>query len=418
MNGFTSLRRALFGAAALSFASPAAADDTAALTRALEETQAQLRALQAQVDALESALADKEAEEAAADVILLSERVDELETIAVDTDEKIGSRAVVKAFDGASLDIGGFFDTSATIAIGEEGTDAAFDRQVFELLARARLGERWDLFVAQAFVRDAPLTFSDPAQRTTPAFANNNSPVATDTVIAWGQYRQSDAFNVRFGRFITPHGIVNIEHFPASLLDTEQPQFLRPFTGQTVFANFTNGVQAHGSTFFGDDALEYSVYAGVWAGNATSGSFGGRLGYAFGRSGVKLGLNGFSGDREADVEGDRFYGGGVDVLIDRGPLLWKNELFFTSEGGGGDRLAYYSQPAFRLNDQWTLLYRYDFLDDGALGGETVEHTAGIVFDPIDNVRLRTFYRQQRNRADEGLEAAKTDIVQVGATFNF
>ncbi|MEL7486298.1 MAG: hypothetical protein AAGJ87_03660 [Pseudomonadota bacterium] len=414
----TGILTATIAALSVSAASPVVAEDEAALRRALEETQAQLRALQAQVDALQEALDTEEVRPADSDVAVLAERVDELETIAVETDEKIGSRAVVKAFDGVSLDIGGFFDTSATIAIGEEGTDAAFNRQVFELLAKARLGENWEFFVAQAFIRNAPLTFSDPDQRTTPTFGDNNSPVATDTVISWGQYHHSDALNVQFGRFITPHGIINIEHFPASLLDTEQPQFLRPFSGQTVFANFTNGVNIHGSKFFGDDTLNYAVYGGVWSGNATNGTFGGRLGYSFGRSGVTLGVNGLSGDRSSEVEGDRFYGGGFDLLFEKGPILWKNEVFLTSEGVGDDRLAYYSQPAIRLNDLWTVLYRYDFLDTGEAGGETVEHTAGVVFDPISNVRLRALYRQQRNRADAGIAAAETDIIQFATTFNF
>lgn len=426
------------------------ADNTEALRQALEETKAQLAALQAQVNALETALAEtntpaaspgaaqkptlrsgpdayagREAAPArpaasASDeaVIELAERVDELEEVAVDLDERVGSRAVVHAFDGVSLDIGGFFDTAATVAFGEEGTDASFNRQVFELLAKARLGQNWELFVAQAFVRNAPLTFSDPQGRTTPVFANNNSPVVTDTVIAWGQYHHSDALNVQFGRFITPHGIVNIEHFPATLLDTEQPQFLRPFPGQTVFQNFTNGLNIHGQKFLGNSRLNYAVYGGVWAGNSTNGVFGGRLGYSLADTGLTIGLNALSGDRSSEVTGDRFNGGGVDILFDKGPILWKNEVFWTSEGQGDDRLAFYSQPAFRLNDQWTAFYRYDFLDTGGPGARTIEHSAGLVFDPISNVRLRALYRHRRAQEDIGFDAAETDIIQFATTFNF
>lgn len=396
----------------------AVASDVASIRETLAQTQQQLRQLQEKVEALEAALEQQEATPAEPEIVLLSERVDDLEMIAVDVDEKIGSRAVVNSFDSVHLDIGGFFDTAATIAINENGTTASFNRQVFELLAKAKLGEDWELFVAQAFVRDSALTVPDPALGTPPSFANNNSPVKTDTIIAWGQYHHSDALKVQLGRFITPHGIVNIEHFPASLLDAEQPQFLRPFSGQTIFANFTNGLNVQGTKFFGDNRLTYALYGGVWAGNATSGVFGGRLGYSLGDSGITIGLNGVSGDRSSEEQGDRFNGGGVDVLIDRGRLLWKSELFATSEHAGDGRLAYYSQPAIRLSDHWTVFYRYDFLDTGGIGEETREHTAGLVFDPIGNVRLRALYRNRLIKEDIGIAPSDTDILQIGTTFNF
>ena len=380
----------------------------------LARAKAQLSVLQEQVSRLEALLEKTDQ----ISVTALEERVEELEIVAADVDESIGSRAVVNAYDGISLDVGGFFDTTVTAAIGEDATSASFNRQVFELLIKAELGEKWDLFIAQAFIRDAPLTFSDPQQRTAPDFGSNNSPVDTDTVIAWGQYKHSDILNILLGRFITPHGIINIEHFPAYLFDTEQPQFLRPFTEQTLFANFTNGVNIYGAEHLGNSKVSYAVYAGVWAGNPTNASFGGRLDYTIGDSGLTIGVNGLSGDRTDNAINDRFYGGGIDILYDKGPFIWKNEFFATSEGIGGDRLAFYTQPGIRLSDKWTALYRYDFLDDGTVGGESVEHVGGLVFDPIANVRLRALYRMRRLKSDTGFDAANVNIIQFATTFNF
>ena len=390
------------------------ASDSDDIAAALAQTRIQLEALQAQVAELEAKLASQTPTVSGQ----LEDRVEELEVIASEVDESIGSRALVNVFDGNTLDIGGFFDTAATIAIGEASTEASFNRQVFELLVKAELGRSWELFVAQAFVRNAPLSYADPVTRTTPLFADNNSPVATDTVIAWGQYHHSDVLNVQFGRFITPHGIVNIEHFPASLLDTEQPQFLRPFPGQTLFANFTNGVNIHGARFFGDNALSYAAYAGVWAGNSSKISYGGRLAYAFTDQGLTIGVNAMSGDRSSATPNDRFHGLGIDVLYNKGPVLWKSEIFATSEGVGGDKFAFYSQPALRLTDQWTILYRYDYLDNGSLGGQTIEHVGGIVFDPVANVRLRALYRNSHRRADFPISASTTNIIQFATTLNF
>ena len=402
----------------------AVAQSTDDIAADLAKTKAQLVALQEQVARLEALLEKTEPEKTEPNntdqisVTALEERLEDLEIVAANVDESIGSRAVVNAFDGVSLDVGGFFDTAATLVVGEEETTGSFNRQVFELLVKAELGPQWDLFVAQAFIRNAPLLFTDPQQRTSPIFADNNSPVDTDTVIAWGQYKHSDLLNVQFGRFITPHGIVNIEHFPASLLDTEKPQFLRPAAEQSIFANFTNGVNINGDKYFGNNKLGYAVYAGVSAGNATNAAFGGRLDYNIGESGLTIGVNGYSDDRTNNLISDRFYGGGIDILYDKGPILWKSEVFATSEGSEGDRFAFYTQPAIRLSDKWTVLYRYDYNDNGFVGGETVEHVGGLVFDPIVNVRLRALYRLRRERSDIGFDDASVNVFQFATTFNF
>ena len=192
----------------------------------------------------------------------------------------------------------------------------------------------------------------------------------------------------------------------------------RPFPGQNLFSNFTNGINLYGSKYLGESTLSYAAYAGVWAGNSSNATFGGRLGYKIGTSGLTIGVNGLSGDRSSDLTGDRFYGGGLDILYDKGPLLWKSELFATSEGTDENQLAYYTQPAIRLSDKWTVLYRYDFFDDGSVGGESVEHVGGIVFDPTNNVRLRALYRLKRLKADIGFDDADANIIQFATTFNF
>ena len=410
---------------------PAFAATNDELAAELAETRAALKALQQQVELMQRQLTAPDPARGGVPTPVkisaahtdndLEPRVTEIEDLVIDMDERVGSRAVASAFDAASLDIGGFFDSAATVAFGEGGTEAAFNRQVFELLLKAELGEKWDLFVAQAFVRNSPLTFSDPEGRIDPMFADNNSPVKTDTVIALAEYAHSNELNVQMGRFITPAGIINVEHFPASLLDPEQPMFLRPFPGQSIFANFTNGVNVHGSTFSGSrgqNKLSYNAWGGVWAGNATNAAFGGRLAYTMGDHGLTVGLNATSGDRSRTLDDDRFYVVGGDVLFDKGKLLWKSEVFYSSEGVGDDKLAYYTQPAYRITPNLIGFYRYDYFDNGAIGGESVEHVAGISFNPVSNVRLRGIYRHRDFKSDVGFTDANADIIQFSSTFNF
>ena len=232
-----------------------------------------------------------------------------------------------------------------------------------------------------------------------------------------GAIYKSDLVKVQVGRFITPHGITNIEHFPASLLDPEQPQFLRPFPGQTVFANFTNGVNVNGSKFVGRNKFSYNAYAGAWAGNSTNINLGGRVAYTFTNEGITIGANATYGDRSSLVDAD-FAVVGVDLLFEKGRWIWKNEIFITNEENGLDRIAFYTQPAYKLTDKWTGFYRFDYLDTGLAGGKTIENSLGLTFKPVSNAHLRGIYRWRHASEDAGIPSADAHIFQLSTTFNF
>lgn len=409
--------------------------------QALEE---QLRAVLATVEALSAELRElKTAPPPAAAAapggisgIALSERLDQVaasvertnarladvEEIALDVDERVGSRALVRAFDAESFDLGGFFHTAATLVDGRDNTEVAVNRMTFELLARARINDDWSLFAAQAFIRESDLNFADPTNRLDPNFRVETR---TPLVIATATWKPNNAFELDLGRFLTPHGIVNIEHFPATLLDPEQPQFLRPFGAQTIFANFMNGAKVGGKVFNpGGLAGEfgYTAYVGSFVNNSDSFNYGGRVHYKFGDSGLTGGLNAGGGRREGEDSDYVLFG--ADLLYDKGPILWKNEVYITDEDVGDDRLAFYSQPAWRIDDRWTAFYRFDFLDDGTPEGDKIEHSFGINFNPHKNVRLRAIARLNRfERVPATPEHpefpdANLEAYQLSATFSF
>ncbi|MFQ5660600.1 MAG: hypothetical protein ACE5GZ_09240 [Gammaproteobacteria bacterium] len=349
-------------------------------------------------------------------------RLEETEQLISEIDGRVGNRAVTRAFDAKTLNIGGFLDLGTTHAQGADGSATSFNRQVFELLLSANLYGDWDLFLAQAFARKSAADFSD---RRNPDFADINS-ISTDTVLAWANYRHNDWLNLQAGRFITPHGIVNIEHFPALLLDPEQPQFLRPFNGQTLFPNFMDGLQVHGTRFFGEtgqSSLNYHIYTGNFAGNAGHFNYGGRLAYTAGSSGLTLGANLAGGERTDQVNSDyRLYG--ADLRYDKGPLLWKNEVFVTDEDRGGDRFAFYTQPAWRMSDRWTLFYRFDYLDAGADPanlievGRSTENVLGLSFRPNSNVHLRSIWSYKSFDSTNLLSSDDAWLWELSATMSF
>ena len=411
-------------AGSLGFATTAHANDIDQLRKDLDDARAEIASLREMVETLTiNHTGNAPAPEfvTADNKDVTDARIEELEEIVTDHDDKLGDRALVTAFDAVTFDLGGFLHATSSIVIGEDNTTASFNQQVFELLAHADLSAKWELFIAQAFIRNGPLTFTDPDGVRSPEFENNNSPVATDTVIAWGQYHHNDALNVQFGRYITPVGIINVEHFPASLLDTAQPMFLRPFSGQSLFSNFLNGVNVNGSIYTGDageNTVEYSVFGGFFSGNATNPSLGARVRYSLGQSGLSLGANVITGDRNEDIDGDRFTTVGADILYDKGRFLFKSEAFFSNEPLGDNKRAFYVQPAFRVTPALIGFYRFDYFDDGSLADPRIEHVLGIVHNPVANVRLRALYRHNQFTDSIGVVEAATDTFQIQTTLNF
>ena len=416
----------------------------------LERMQQQIQAMRSRMDGLEQvtngsivnglgAQSSKEKYEE------LAERLKAQEDLTQELDEKVGSRAIVHAFDAMQLDFGGFLHSAFTHIHGDQGSASSFDRLTFEILLKAQFSERFSAFFAQAFVRESNVRYTDTFQRTSPGFSFSGSGgVKTPLVIAWANYRHRDELNLQVGRYITPFGIINIEHFPAILLDTEQPQFLRPFSGDTIFPNFITGAQAHGKFFFDDDTLQYNVYTGVYTGSTPEQFYSGmRAAYTVGVLETTIGLNLGTGKRSLTTtapdtrvvaKNATFYMYGVDVLIDKGPVLWKTELFMTDEdkGAGGNRMGFYTQPAYRVNDQWIIFYRYDFLDDGKLHiapssggprlhtpGDSTEHVLGLNYLPVSTVRLRaTATWKEFSGGRLGAPKADAQIFQLSGTFSF
>lgn len=304
-------------------------------------------------------------------------------------------------------------------------------------MACAVLNDQWSAFFAGGWLREGNVGFDDDGdgtlneagERRNPDFAiESGIPGGTRNpqIIAWVNYKHSDALNLKLGRMITPHGIINQEHFPATLLDQEQPLFLRPFGGQTIFPNFTTGLQAHGQFFNGDDTLAYNLYSAAAQGAPEELIHGGRLAYTFGDWGTTIGVNAATGSRsEAAGTGD-YDLFGADLLIDKGSILWKNEIFATNEENAPGRLGFYTQPAYEINDQWTAFYRYDFLDDGANGtaavpdnlGNVTEHMLGVNFLPIPNVRTRLTATRREYDSSGTTGSAEADIFQFSTTYSF
>ncbi len=377
--------------------------------------------LQEEIDALRIEIEKLKLETADA---VTNSRLNELEVAMEDAQDKIGSRALAHAFEGIKLDIGGFLHTAYTIVDAEDDSQGSFNRQNFELLIGAELTDSWSAFIAGGFLRESNDPFAI-GTRTSPQFdTNNRNPL----IIGWANYEANDLINIRLGRMITPHGIINIEHFPATLYDPEQPQFLRPFGGNTIFPNFSTGIQLHGE-YFGDSVnFEYATYLvntpGVGDIQAnTEEIVGGRAALGLFENSVKLGIN-FSDSYRGTTDSYNTMQG-LDLLITLGEFQIKSEYYETEEDSGGDREAYYIQPILHAADRWSLFYRFDFLAAGTVYGESTENVFGINYAPSYNIRLRLTYTAKEfeggytdSSLSTPIDDTEADVIQFSGTFSF
>ncbi len=383
----------------------------------LDEIRAELKKSREVIESLLGRIETLEANSAASsDASMISqatERIDYLEENVFEIQDRIGNKPPVQVFDGQSLLLGGFLTTQFTTIVGEDNTTSSFNATQFELLIRSDITKEISFFAAQGFLWEADEDFlSDPNK---PHFKPHV--LRTPLILGSVNYRHNDHLQIEAGRFITPHGIINIEHFPPTLLDLRQPQFLRPFSGQTIFPNFLTGARVHGSRFSenGDGRLSYSLYTGahvtgpVKEANALHSGL--RLEYDFSSHGITIGTNYAHGSRSNAGDYDLV---GVDLLYNKGPVLWKTEVFSSFEkAGADDRFAFYTQPSYRINDKWIGFYRFDYLDNGVLPGSiTKEHVFGVNFLPISIVRLRgeAIFRDTKE--------ADTLLFQLSSTVSF
>lgn len=392
---------------------------TEQLQHELAQSREMLIKLNEYVQELETKV-DQIASESSSEKDDTADRLDSLEETVFDIDERVGSRAVVHAFEGLSLDIGGFIHSTYTAIDSEDGSATGFNRQNFELLISAEFNKNWSAFFAGGFLRESDNPFA-VGSRLDPEF---NSVNKNPQIIAWANYEYNDALNVRIGRFITPHGVINIQHFPAVLLEPEQPQFLRPFGSDTIFPNFSTGVQTHGSMFFGsEDAHRFEYYTYISNPNIGGANeeeiYGTRSAVTIGDTGLTMGVNLADGGR---ANGSDYSLYGADILYDKGRFLLKSEVFSTSESDEfDDRFAFYVQPAWRFTPKWTAFYRYDFLDNGFT--DSVENVVGLNYLPHPSIRLRataTYADYDDGFGADGsfLPDAQAGIFQLSGTFSF
>jgi len=349
----------------------------------------------------------------------LKDRLNELESLVLDLEDKTGGGAVVNAFDAINLDIGGYYHGSAfqadfTNQAGDDGGNIqGFTRNLLYLRMEADINENWSLSFGNLFGQvhnEQPeladlgvdsnfdtipdfldnFNFTPPASFTAdPTNTQFNQLLANELDSAYTifglnfpvdiniSYKHSDSFNVTIGRQRAPIGYHSQQIYPMAWRLAELPRFLLGHNGVTaIFTPFIQGVALEGKFFpnDGDFIVSYSAFhsdinsaADLTNGFLTNEQFGGRISFGLADQSLDIGLNYVGGQRETPGGDSAFYGGnrydavGLDVYINNQFLEFVGEFYESNEAADVNG-AYSLQPSFHVNSWLDIYVAREFVD--------------------------------------------------------
>jgi hypothetical protein len=248
------------------------------------------------------------------------------------------------------VNISGYAD-GEFIMTDEKGMNNEFRVHHLSIFLKKQIAEKWRVFSEIEF-EDAPNTEEDEGTIFVEVFTID--------------YNHNPYINFRLGRFLTPGGIWNVDHYPPFVLTQEQPQHIRE-----IFPQLNDGLQFYGSANVADVVADYILYASNGQGtNTTAGgdgnedkAVGTRLKFKFPfLSKIETGFSYYT--EEKDTKED-LRAAGADLL-----LQWKNLKLqgeyakgFLDPASGSiyQTIGYYGQLEYLYNN-WTLGYRYDWYD--------------------------------------------------------
>ncbi|MBE9503637.1 MAG: hypothetical protein IME96_05630 [Proteobacteria bacterium] len=200
-------------------------------------------------------------------------------------------------------------------------------------------------------------------------------------------YNYNHYINIRAGRYLTPVGIWNVEHYPPFVSTQERPQHIRK-----IFPQISDGLQFFGTVNLGKIVTDYIAFISNGSDDLVNGisdsgsgddndnkAVGGRLKFKFPLlSTTELGISGY---REKDNFDAEVNASGLDLSLQWKRLKFQAEYaagsYDVATGTDYDRKGYYGQLSYGIADL-DLIYRYDWYDADdtvAKGDKTINSVA-------------------------------------------
>lgn len=276
----------------------------------------------------------------------LKSRIEVIEAEKKDIDDRFTSL----------MDVSGYAD-SEYITSDKSGDYSKFRMHHLSLFFKRELSEQWRVFTELEF-EDGVLLEAASDNKSLKA-ANGKLFLEVLSI----EHLYSPYLNFTFGRFFTPAGIWNIDHYPPFVPTQDRPMQVR-----NIFPQLTDGLQLWGAAELSSAIVSYNLYTGNGEGNtgASDGneekSLGARVKVKLPMlANLELGTSFFKDEDNTDIR-KRSYGADVS-------LQWKT-LRFQSEyakaglnGLVGDyaKRGLYSQLIYGVQN-WDFIYRYDWYD--------------------------------------------------------
>lgn len=231
---------------------------------------------------------------------------------------------------------------------------------------------------------------------------------------AWLEYKYSDAFKVKVGKFLPPFGLYNLKHDATpTFLSTFLPgsvygKRINPVGGkQLLYAKFGTGVQVLGTLFADSWQAEYYLYLSNGRGpspgekdNNSNKGVGGRLVVSPPIEELRFGVS-YYGDKNGNANNTEQTTLAFDAELDYSDIKLETELILprleqiddtgTPNGKFQNGIGFYVQGAYTFFDKLTPFARYDFFDPDANKSDDGETDAvlGINFSVTPRVYLKS-----------------------------
>lgn len=249
------------------------------------------------------------------------------------------------------------------------------------LMILKKFNEKWNFF-SELELEDGPFVEAEDFEATSPTVDSGtieaNGAIMIEKVGL--DYKWTPTVNVRMGRFVTPAGIWNEDHYTPFTATQELPMHIRK-----IFPLAMDGIGIYGTIPIANVFMDYSLHTGNGEGNTGSGD---------GNSDKALGLRasfvfpkfqhleaGFTYHTDTLNDGSDKTDQGVHFKFREGPWAVQAE-YATGETDTGasvtETTGYYIQPAYNY-DKWTFGVRYDVWDNDSGASTLTEKTANSLF---------------------------------------
>jgi len=271
------------------------------------------------------------------------------------------------------VNVSGYMDAEYIID-DRKGKPDGFRVHHFSLFLEKKLSRDWSVFSELEF-EDAPFLQASSPESISAA----QGKILLEQ--AYTDFHAAPNISFRIGRFLTPAGIWNINHYPPFVTTQSRPLHIR-----NIFPQYLDGIQAHGDVNALDYLISYKAYVANGEGNSGTGdeneekAIGGRIEFtAPFVIEVKLGFSAISDKLNS---GSDKTATGVDAQFRFSWLKIQGEYAQAKikpvEGTTFNAVGYYLQGQTDIG-RWTLFVRHDYYDanDSLPDNGLAVNTAGL-----------------------------------------